>query len=41
MPIHADTILLEAARRIVPVIREHAEEAERETHHGQRVRQRS
>jgi alkylation response protein AidB-like acyl-CoA dehydrogenase len=28
MPIHADTILLEAARRIVQVIREHAEEAE-------------
>ena len=30
MQIHADTTLLEAARRIAPVIREHADEAERE-----------
>jgi alkylation response protein AidB-like acyl-CoA dehydrogenase len=30
MQIHADTTLLEAARRIAPVIREHTEEAERE-----------
>jgi alkylation response protein AidB-like acyl-CoA dehydrogenase len=32
MQIHADTTLLEAARRIAPVIREHADEAERERH---------
>jgi alkylation response protein AidB-like acyl-CoA dehydrogenase len=30
MQIHADTTLIEAARRIAPVIREHADEAERE-----------
>jgi indole-3-acetate monooxygenase len=30
MQIHADTALIEAARRIAPVIREHGEEAERE-----------
>src|ERR1700737_4911686 len=30
MQIHADTTLIEAARRIAPVIREHSEEAERE-----------
>jgi indole-3-acetate monooxygenase len=30
MQIHADTTLIEAARRIAPVIREHNEEAERE-----------
>ena len=30
MQIHADTTILEAARRIAPVIREHADEAERE-----------
>ena len=30
MQIHADTILIEAARRIAPVIREHYDEAERE-----------
>lgn len=30
MQIHADTTLLEAARRIAPVIREHADDAERE-----------
>src|SRR6202022_5120704 len=30
MQIHADTTLIEAARRIAPVIREHNQEAERE-----------
>ena len=30
MQIHADTTLIEAARRIAPVIREHYQEAERE-----------
>jgi hypothetical protein len=30
MQIHVDTTLLEAARRIAPVIQEHADEAERE-----------
>ncbi len=30
MRIPADTTLIEAARRIAPVIREHSEEAERE-----------
>ena len=30
MQIHADTTLIEAARRIAPVIREHYDEAERE-----------
>ena len=30
MQIHADTALIEAARRIAPVIREHNQEAERE-----------
>jgi len=30
MQIHADSTLIEAARRIAPVIREHADEAERE-----------
>lgn len=30
MQMHADTTLIEAARRIVPVIREHADETERE-----------
>src|SRR4029453_14949256 len=30
MQIHADTTLLEAARRIAPVIREYSDEAERE-----------
>ena len=30
MQIHADTTLIKAARRIIPVIREHSDEAERE-----------
>ena len=30
MQIHADTTLMEAARRLAPVIREHSDEAERE-----------
>src|SRR6266478_2479477 len=30
MQIHADATLIEAARRLAPVIREHADEAERE-----------
>ena len=30
MRIHADTTLIEAAQRLAPVIREHADEAERE-----------